>query len=136
MVRCTLAWVLFWGTQTHGDVRRVIEIYEPFPYTPDGMLKQVQHAKQAVTKVRVMMYATILSRMLSLWSSPDSGKPLYRHSWPRRSRPSRRQAQAITSAPELMQAGEGGPASGIHHVGHRARWAIPGQEGETYGTCE
>jgi hypothetical protein len=39
-----------------GEVRRVIEVFEPFPFTPDGSRLQLQHALQAVKKVSASWY--------------------------------------------------------------------------------
>lgn len=34
-----------------GGGRRLVEVYHPFPFTPDGLIRQLHHAQQAVQRV-------------------------------------------------------------------------------------
>lgn len=54
----TIALLVLFHTKScgAGEVRRVIEVFEPFPFTPDGSRLQLQHALQAVKKVSASWY--------------------------------------------------------------------------------
>jgi hypothetical protein len=45
-----------------GDMVRVVEVFEPFPFTPEGTLRQLMHATEAVKSVGDSVFIYVLAR--------------------------------------------------------------------------
>lgn len=70
MVAVMLCWLLaLWvggaGAAASGGGGHVVVVYESFPFTPDGTLRQVDYAQQAVKQVRDLLLP-LLSLLLLL----------------------------------------------------------------------